>query len=104
MPKTNYGKWSIGLIIVMFILFLVGSSLTNTLYESVPAGETIFQDIVNRPVLALSMIVGIAAGIAAFIIGLIGIINQKERAFLVYVSTLVGAIFTLYIIAELLPF
>jgi hypothetical protein len=104
MPKQNLGKWSIGLILAMFILFVIGFTLANTLYESIPAGGTIFKDIISRPVLALSMLAGIAAGITAFVTGLIAILKQKERAFLVYVSTLIGAAFTLYIIAELLPF
>ena len=47
MPKTNIGKWSVGLIIAMFILLFIGSSLTNSLYESVSAGSTIVEDIIS---------------------------------------------------------
>ncbi|MHA1288600.1 MAG: hypothetical protein ACTSPB_14440, partial [Candidatus Thorarchaeota archaeon] len=57
MVKTNFGKWSVGFILAMFVLFVIGSSLTNTLYESVPAGGTIFADIISRPALAISMLV-----------------------------------------------
>ncbi len=103
MPKTILGKWSVGLILAMFALFIIGFALTDTLYESVPAGGTILEDIVSRPALAISMLVGFGSGFSALVTGLISIIKQKERAFLVYVSTLVGATFTLYIIAELLP-
>jgi len=102
MPKSNLGKWSVGLILAMFILFVIGSSLTNSLYESVPASGTIFQDIISRPALAISMLVGFGAGISAFVTGLISIIKQKERAVLVYGSTLVGAALTLFLIAEFL--
>jgi len=49
MPKTNLGKWSVGLILVMFVLLFIGSSLTDSLYESVPAGSTILADIIGRP-------------------------------------------------------
>jgi hypothetical protein len=100
MPKTNLGKWSVGLILAMFVLFVIGSSLTNSLYESVPAGGTILKDIVSRPVLAISMLVGMASGISALVTGLVAIIKRKERAILVYASTLVGAALTLYLIAE----
>jgi len=102
MEKTKLGKWSIGLILIMFVLFFIGSSLTDTLYDSVPAGGTIFADIVNRPALALSMLTGFGAGISALITGLISIIKQKERSFLVFLSTLVGAALTLFLIAEFL--
>jgi len=100
MPKTNCGKWSVGLIFMMFVLLFVGSSLTNTLYESITAGDTIFADIISRPALALSMLAGFGAGISALVTGLISIIKQKERAVLVFVSTLVGAALTLFLIAE----
>ena len=46
MPKTNLGKWSVVLIPVMFVLFFIGSSLTDSWYESVPAGDTLFADII----------------------------------------------------------
>jgi len=102
MPKTNLGKWSVGLILGMFVLIFVGSSLTNSLYESIPAGDTIYADIISRPALAISMLVGFGAGISAFVTGLISIIKQKERALFVFGSTLIGAALTLYLICEFL--
>jgi len=45
MPRTKQGRWSVGLIVVMPILFVIGSSLSGSLYESVPAGRTIPADI-----------------------------------------------------------
>jgi hypothetical protein len=102
MPKGKCGKWSVGLILAMFALFFIGTSLTNTLYESVPAGDTILADIKGRPALAISMLTGFGAGISALVIGLISIIKQKERAVLVYISTIVGAALTLFLIGEFL--
>jgi hypothetical protein len=101
MPKTVLGKWSLGLIIAMPILFVIGTSFTNSLYKSVPAGDTILADIANRPALALSMLAGFASGISAFITGLTAIIKQKERALLVYLSTLMGALLILFLVAEI---
>ena len=49
MPKTQLGKWSVVLIPVMVVLILVGSSLANSLYKSVPAGRTIPADLLGRP-------------------------------------------------------
>lgn len=100
MPKTILGKWSVGLIPAMLVLFFIGFSLADTLYESVSAGGTILADIVSRPALALSMLAGFGAGISAFVTGLISIIKYGERRALVFVSTVVGAAVILFLIAE----
>ena len=100
MPRTKPGGWSVGLIILMPILFVIGTSLSGSLYESVPAGGTILADISARPFLALTMLAGMAAGISGFITGLLAIVKQKEKALLVYASTVIGGLFVLYLIAE----
>ena len=100
MVKTNLGKWSVGLILVMLVLFFVGTSLADTIYESVTAGGTVIADIIARPALAISMLVGFGAGISALVTGLISIIKQKERGVLVYISTLAGAALTVFLILE----
>ena len=102
MPKTTLGKWSVGLIVATPIFFIIGTSLTNSLYESVPAGDTILADIAARPALALTMIAGMVAGVSAFITGLLAIIRQKEYALLVYVSSSIGALLVLFLASELL--
>ena len=102
MAKTTLGKWSIGLILAMPILFAIGMSLAHSLYQSVPAGNTIFADIISRPALAITMLAGFAAGISACIAGIMAIFKQKERAVLVYLSSLVGAALMLYMIGEFL--
>jgi hypothetical protein len=101
MPGNRLGRWSVGLIAVMPILFVIGSSFSDSLYKSVPAGRTILADITARPFLALTMLAGMAAGISGFITGLVAIFKQKEHALLVYVSTVIGGLLTLYLICEL---
>ena len=102
LPITMLGKWSVGLIVAMLILFIIGSSLTSSLYESVSSGDTILADIAARPALALSMLAGMAAGISAFITGLLAIIRKRDNALLVYVSSLIGAILILFLAGEIL--
>ena len=101
-PVTKLGKWSLGLIVAMPFLFIIGSSFTNSIYKSVPAGSTILADIAARPALALTMLAGMAAGISAFITGLLAIIKQKDNALLVYVSSLFGALLILFLAGEVL--
>lgn len=101
-PNTILGRWSLALIIAMPILFVLGTSFTSLLYESVPAGGTILADIAARPALALTMLGGMAAGISAFITGLLAILRQKENALLVYASTLIGALLLFFLAGEIL--
>ena len=102
MPKTTLGKWSVGLIVAMPLLFILGTSFTDSLYRSVPAGDTILADIAARPALALAMLAGMGAGASAFITGLLAVIGQKERALLVYVSGAIGALLVVFLAGELL--
>ena len=102
MAKSALGKWSIWLIIAMPILFFIGSSFRDSLYASVPSGETILADIATRPALALTMLAGMAAGIAAFITGILAIFKQSDRAILVYVSSLAGALLVVFLAGEIL--
>jgi hypothetical protein len=101
-PKTRLGKWSVGLILATPILFLAGTSLRNTLYQSVPAGKTILADIAGRPALALSMLAGMAAGISACATGTLAITRKKEKAWLVYGSTAIGALLLLFLAGEVI--
>jgi hypothetical protein len=102
LPTTILGKWSIGLIIAMPLLFVLGTSFTNSLYASIAAGDTILADIAARPALALTMLAGMGSGILAFITGILAIIKQKERAVLVYISSIIGALFILFLAGEIL--
>ncbi|MEE4194873.1 MAG: hypothetical protein V2J07_06720 [Anaerolineae bacterium] len=102
MPKTTLGKWSLILIVVMPVLLFVGTSLSGSLYEGVPAGDTLPQDILARPLLAVSMLAGFGCGIAALVTGLIAILKEKERAGLVFVSTIIGGLTTILIIGQML--
>ena len=99
-PYTSLGKWSIWLIIAMPILFFIGSSFSNSIYQTIPAGNTIFADIAARPALALTMLAGMVAGVAAFITGLIAITKKKEKALLVYIATVIGALLIVFLGGE----
>jgi hypothetical protein len=100
MPATGSGKWSVWLIVAMLLLFFIGGSLSRSLYDSVPAGNTIMEDFNGRPALAGSMLVAMLTGVAAFITGLWAILKKKERALLVYASSLIGAMLLVMLVGE----
>ena len=86
----------------MPVLLFIGQSLLNLLYKSVPAGNTILEDIAERPALALTMLAGMVSGILAFITGLIAIVKQKERALFVYAAIIIGALLIIFLLGEIL--
>ncbi|MCA9975163.1 MAG: hypothetical protein KC413_05410 [Anaerolineales bacterium] len=100
-PTTLLGKCSVWLIVAMPILFVIGTSFTNTLYSSVPAGDTILADISARPALALTMLTGITVGVLSFVTGLLAINRQKERALLVYIASAIGALLIVFLAGEM---
>ncbi len=102
MPITPLGNWSLGLIIAMPILFILGTSFTNSLYPSVLAGDTILADIAARPALALTMLAGMVAGISAFVTGILAITRKRDYSLLVFVSSIAGALLVLFLAGEIL--
>jgi len=100
-PKSNLGKWSIGLIIIVPILLYIGMSFVS-FYETIPAGETILHDIIVRPGTALPMLAGFISGIAAFFTGIIGIIRKKDHSIFVFLSTTMGFFVLLWCLAQFL--
>ena len=101
MPKTKLGKWSVGLVVALFVLLAIVPTLDSTFYKGVEAGDTIFKDMTARPLIAFPMLLGMLSGIMAFVTGLIAIIKHKERAVLVYISTAIGALLLLFLIGDL---
>lgn len=77
-----------------------GTILSNFLYPSALAGNTLLEDVTGRPVLALTGLVAIVAGIFAFIVGMVAILRKKERALSVYVATAFGALLVLFLLGE----
>ncbi len=80
---------------------MLGFSMVDY-YDGVSAGDTIAQDIIDRPGVALSMVTSFACGIAAFITGIVSITKKKERSFFVYLSTLIGLVLILFLSAEII--
>jgi len=100
-PKSNLGKWSIGLIVIVPILLYIGMSIVN-FYGAVPAGNTILQDIIVRPGIALPMLAGFISGITAFFTGIISIIRKKDYSIFVFLSTAIGFFVLLWCLVQFL--
>ena len=84
---------------VFFILLVAGMSSVG-FYESVSAGSTILNDIIVRPILALSMLAGFVCGVLAFFTGIFGITKKRDYSIFVFISTLIGFFDILWILAQ----
>ncbi len=102
LPVSVAGQWSVGLIVCMPILFFVGSFLANSLYQDIPAGNTIAEDLASRPALALSMLTGMVAGVLSFAFGLLAVLWKKDYSMLVFLAATIGATLLIFLAGELL--
>ena len=91
MPKTTLGKWSVALFVIMSLLTLLSLTLRPS-YPSYNGNLAVFS--------RLELLVAMVVGIFAFLTGARAIFTQRERTLSVYISTFIGAVLTLLLIAE----
>lgn len=95
MPKSFLGKLSVILIIAFLFLFIIFQLLVFTGQKG---GETFFDNLLLTTPIFLA---GVCA-ITAFFTGIISLIKKRERAILVYISTLIGLLVLWFILGEFL--
>ena len=95
MPKTKYGKWSVGLILGFILFLTVFFFVVKAGYRG---GDTFF----SNPLLAIPISISGACGIMSFITGVISIFKQKERNVFVFLSTLLGLFVLYFVLGEVL--
>ena len=96
LPKSVPGKWSLGLIVLFFLLYGLFMFLVMVLGQR--GGDTFFSNLF----LAVPGLLMAASGIAAFFTGIFGVVKRRERAILVFVSTAIGFFILLFCSAEIL--
>lgn len=100
LPQSHFGKWSVFSLISMPLLFALGYKLL-AIYEGVPSGSSIPQDVLVRPGVAIPMLASFVAGVAAGVFGYLALYTQRDRALLVYLSTGIGTLVVVFIIMEI---
>ena len=91
-PKTHLGQWSIWLITVFIVLFII------IVASGQRGGATFFSNLA----LSIPMVIAGISALLAFFTGIIGIIKSKERSVLACSSTIVGFFILLWVSAEIL--
>jgi hypothetical protein len=101
LPISIFGKLSLALVVTMPIWFFIGMSMVD-FYDLIPAGGTIPRDIIARPGVALPMLIGMACGVAAGFIGMVGIVKKKDYSVLTLLSSALGFLMLLWVLAEII--
>ena len=96
MPKTLLGKWAVGLISAFFLLFTTGILVASR------QGPRADQTFLDNPVLSIPMLSAGAAGILAFLCGIISVIKSKEHSILVLAATIIGFLVLNFMLGEIL--
>lgn len=100
-PQSTLGKLSVGLAVAMPILFVIGGSLASSLYINVAAGNSITEDMAQRPLLAWTMLIAMSFGILALVTGALAIKLKKDQTTLVWIATGLGAFLLVFLLGEL---
>ncbi len=82
-PSTVLGKWSVRLIAVSILFFIV---LSSFIASGQRGGDTFFSNLS----LAIPMLVAAIFAVCAFFTGILSVIRNRERAVFVFVSTVLG--------------
>lgn len=95
LPKTPLGKWSIGLIVAFIVFFMAFQLLVASGQRG---GETSFSNLV----LTIPILLAGTSGVFAFLTGLIGVIRNRERSILVFLSMVIGLFVLLFWLGEVI--
>jgi uncharacterized membrane protein len=92
-PSTRLGWWAVGLAIAFIVMSIVNSAVFMRLSEAIPWRQTIL------PFYGIFMML---CGLATLVVGLIAIIRNHERSWLVWLTILPGASALLFVLGEFL--
>ncbi len=93
MPKTVLGKWSVW----MGVAFAV---LLGTLMALAASGQTGGETFSDNLLLAIPGFGAALAAIAAFVLGALAVLKQRERAWSVYFTTVLGFLVLVFVVGE----
>lgn len=101
LPQTKLGKHASILAAFWPILTILGSFIANIIYAGVEAGNGIIDDLRVRPLLAITMLLGIGLGIASFPSNLLAIFKKGERSILSFFTALLGLLLVFLLVGEI---
>jgi len=94
-PNTTLGKWSVILIVVSFLFFIM-------LYAFIASGQRGGDTFFDRPALAFPILLAGISATCAFFTGITSIVRNRERTIFVYISTVIGFFVLFFYLGEIL--
>lgn len=95
MPTTSLGKWSVGLIVIFFLLFATFQLLVASGQRG---GATFFSNLV----LTIPILLAGTSGVLAFFTGIASIVKSAERSALVFLAAAMGLFILVFWLGEIL--
>ena len=100
MPKTRLGKWSMWLIVIFFLLFILAQIIA-----AVGRSQGAFDNgsaNIYQILIPITIIPAGICGIAAFLTGIVSIVKSKERSVSVILATAIGLLVLIFVLGEIL--
>ena len=91
-PSTRLGWWSVGLAVTFVALFIINVAVINSTLET----------LWRQTLLPYYVIFMLFCGLTAGIVGLIAVIRQQERSWLVWLAILTGLFVIVIVLGEFL--
>lgn len=92
-PKSRWGWWAAGLAAAFLVMSILNSAVFMHLPEDLTWRQTLL------PFYGITMVL---CGLAAGVVGLIAVLREKERSWMVWCATLSGALTLFLLLGEFL--
>jgi len=103
LPKTYFGKWSVGLVAAFILIAVVHGLVTPPRPSpSAPVLPPSMAVVAVGILRMVALIIGLASAIAGFVTGLISIIKSRERSILVFLAVIVGLLVLMFCLGEVI--
>jgi hypothetical protein len=96
LPRTRLGWWAVGLFTIFVLLFIINAIIFVPAARGEPAARSIQVALPNFGIFL------VLCGLAAGIVGLIAVIKQHERAWLVWLAIIPSFFILLLLLGDLL--
>lgn len=101
LPQTKLGKWSVWLAAMWPVLTVLGSIIANKYYFGIEAGDGLIDDLRVRPLLAVTMLLGIGLGVISLPLSYVSILKKNERSVLTFFAAFLGLFLLILLVGEL---
>lgn len=100
-PRTFLSISAVVLAAMWPLYAFMGFLAERAVYSGVEAGNGLIEDLSMRPLLAVTMLLGMTLGLLSFPLSLVAIFKKGERSVLSILATLLGLFLFILLVGEL---